>query len=451
MSKVTRILYTTTDQSERIEAMCSVASFIRADIWRRYGGLGTIGTTVSDIRKEINAKQLYTDLPIDGTVRAETIKDVLNDIYLAKESAKEKVRKDIHKRTNDKAERKRLYQQLKADDYLQDSFLHRRMRFHFKHGKSHTHNQFIVRSDKHSHSIVEGQLEIKLQLNKKSGGLLTLKTSSTGKNVQLNHSNLRVIVRNNKIEIHYVINKPMAKKPCGTQEIGVDKGYTECFADSNGGFHGNGFGQVMTAYSDQTKATGQARNKLRALAQHHEEKGHKEKAERIQVNNLGSIKISERRTRTRNQCRNMAYQSAHALVDQAKLIIAEDLSAPIASKHIWKNYNRRMSSWAKGILSRALTEVTAYRNAHLHLVNAAYTSQIDSMTQLLEGKRVGDKFYCANGDVLHADTNAALNILARFYDVEISRYMPYQQVREILLKRSIGGTDRQGLELHATL
>jgi hypothetical protein len=400
MSKVTRILIATTDQIQRIEAMCSAASFIRADIWRRYGGLGAIGTTVSDIRKEINAKQLYTHLPIDGTVRAETTKDVLNDIYLAKESAKEKVRKDIHKRTNDKAERKRLYQQLKSDDYLQDSFLHRRMRFHFKHGKSHTHNQFIVRSDKHSHSIVEGQLEIKLQLNKKSGGLLTLKTNSTGKNVQLDHSNLRVIVRNNKIEIHYVINKPTAKKPCGTQEIGVDKGYTECFADSKGGFHGNNFGQIMTAYSDQTKATGQARNKLRAVAQRHREKGNKEKAESIQANNLGTIKINERRTRTRNQCRDSAYQSAHALVDQAKLIIAEDLSTPIASKHIWKDYNRRMSSWAKGILSRALTEVTAYRNAHLYLVNAAYTSQIDSTTQLLEGKRVGDKFYRANGDVL---------------------------------------------------
>ncbi len=144
MSKVTRILYTTSDQSERIEAMCSVTGFIRADIWRRYGGLGTIGTTVGDIRKEINAKQLYTHLLIDGTVRAETIKDVLNDIYLAKASAKEKVRKDIYRRTNDKTKRKRLHQQLKSDDYLQDSFLHRRMRFHFKHGKSHT-NKGVTR------------------------------------------------------------------------------------------------------------------------------------------------------------------------------------------------------------------------------------------------------------------------------------------------------------------
>ena len=148
--------------------------------------------------------------------------------------------------------------------------------------------------------------------------------------------------------------------------------------------------------------------------------------------------------------KDRVYKSVHALVDQAEVIVAEDLSLPIAKQHNWKNYNRRMSNWAKGILSSALEEVTAHRNAFLHLVNAAYTSQMDSNTGLLEGKRVGDKFYCANGDVLQADTNAALNILARLYDVKITRYMPYQQVKEILLKRSIGGTDRQGLELHPT-
>ncbi len=50
----------------------------------------------------------------------------------------------------------------------------------------------------------------------------------------------------------------------------------------------------MTAYSDQTKVTGQARNKLRAVAQRYREKGNKEKAESIQANNLGTIKINER-------------------------------------------------------------------------------------------------------------------------------------------------------------
>jgi hypothetical protein len=38
--------------------------------------------------------------------------------------------------------------------------LHRQMRKHFRHGVSHTANQFIVRSDKQSSSVVDGRLVI---------------------------------------------------------------------------------------------------------------------------------------------------------------------------------------------------------------------------------------------------------------------------------------------------
>ena len=61
---------------------------------------------------------------------------------------------------------------------------------------------------------------------------------------------------------------------------------------------------------------------------------------------------------------------------------------------------------------------------------------MDSTTGLLQGKRVGDKFYRENGDVLQADHNAALNVLARLGDNEISRFTPYKEVRRILLARS---------------
>ena len=69
-------------------------------------------------------------------------------------------------------------------------------------------------------------------------------------------------------------------------------------------------------------------------------------------------------------------------------------------------------------------------------MSGAFTSQMDSTNGLLEGKRKGDKFYRANGDVLQADHNAALNVLARLDDREISRFTPYKEVRRILLSRS---------------
>jgi len=48
---------------------------------------------------------------------------------------------------------------------------------------------------------------------------------------------------------------------------------------------------------------------------------------------------------------------------------------------------------------------------------------------------VGDKFYHASGEVSHADTNAARNIKHRGDDTEITRYMPFIKVKEILLNR----------------
>lgn len=83
----------------------------------------------------------------------------------------------------------------------------------------------------------------------------------------------------------------------------------------------------------------------------------------------------------------------------------------------------------------AFLSVCTQRNARHILVNGAYTSQTDSASGLLEGKRKGDKFYRTNGDVLQADHNAALNVLARLNDSEIDRFTPHKEVRRILLSR----------------
>lgn len=94
-----------------------------------------------------------------------------------------------------------------------------------------------------------------------------------------------------------------------------------------------------------------------------------------------------------------------------------------------------MSGWAKGSLAEALTSVTKARGSCLRLVNCAYTSQMDSNTRRLEGRRVGDKFYHVNGDVSQADTNASVNIKHRGDDTEITLYTPYKEVKRILLCR----------------
>lgn len=444
--KVTRTLQSNVPNS--LAAICKTMGFVRADIWRRYGALGAVGKNADAIRKAITSANLYGALQVDGTIRAETTKDVVNDILTYKAAALLKVRQAVAARSKDNSERKRLYTLLKRDQWLTDNFLHRQVRKHFRHGVSHAANQFIVRSDKHSSEVVDGQLVITIRIAAKYGNNIRLVTTSSGKNVNLTGSNLRIIVKDDLTEIHYASDKPEGRV-CGDQIIGVDKGYTEAFTDSDGVAHGPTFGAVLTQYSDQTAATGKQRNKLHALEKKHRCAGRITKADNIKVNNLGRKKIDGRKARTQKKLRTIAFQSAHTMMDKAAVVVSEDLTSPIAKKQQWKRFNRKMSSWAKGTLAEALESVCTQRKARHVLVNAAYTSQMDSANGLLQGKRVGDKFYRENGDVLQADHNAALNVLARLDDSEISRFTPYREVRRILLARSPAQLSVKRLELGA--
>lgn len=56
-------------------------------------------------------------------------------------------------------------------------------------------------------------------------------------------------------------------------------------------------------------------------------------------------------------------------------------------------------------------------------------------------------FIVQTGDVLQADHNAALNVLARLDDQEIERFTPYLKVRQILLARSPAQLSVNRLEL----
>jgi len=244
------------------------------------------------------------------------------------------------------------------------------------------------------------------------------------------HGMLRLIIRDGVVEVHYLANNKKYES-CGTEVIGVDKGYSEVFADSEGDFHGEGFSKLLTPISNARTETNKKRNKLIQIAK----KSKPAKQARIIKNNLGLKKRNQQNRKIKQQIRSHCFKAVHTVVDKAKEIIVEDLTTPIPKKKNWKRFNRLMNDWTKGAITEALETVAKARGSRLHYVNAAYTSQMDSNTQLLEGKRVGDKFYHVNGEVEQADVNAACNIKQRLNDPEIQRYTPYQRVKQILLNR----------------
>jgi IS605 OrfB family transposase len=288
-------------------------------------------------------------------------------------------------------------------------------------GYNHTHNQINVRSDDYTVFTLRSQVWLKIpSLVKGKRIAIPLSTNLAPK------GNLRLILRNGKVEVHYAVEVTQTND-CGTQIIGVDKGFTEALTDSDGVHHGVNLGEVLSKESDRLKLKYQRRHKLKAIAK---------KKPHVQTHNLGRKKLDKQAIKHQSTVSTIVHTAVNAVVDKASVIIAEDLTSPISGKKFSKNVTRRLSAWTKGVIAQAIENVSRRRGSTVIHVNAAYTSQMDSRNGTLSGKRSGDKFYCADGVVLQADVNAARNVLARSQDPEISLWTPYQQVKSILLKRT---------------
>lgn len=429
MSKVTRIAYSKNLNQGKYEHLQGIAErlgLLRSEIWQRYGSIAGVGVTHRQVRDQRLAEGRQFDVP--ARLWKETLRDTMADIVMYREAAKVKVRRAIRQRSRDDAERKRMYTALKYDRWPNDPYLSRMMRRYCLHGHTKVRNQIVLDVQCYTAFSFKGQAWIDV-MSRDRGNRIAIPLNTD----RLPTGTLRLILRDGRIEVHYTVDAETAcsTKPCGKQTLGVDKGYTEAFTDSDGETHGAGLGQVLSAESDYLKVKYQRRNKLKAIAE-----AKPKKRDKIIRNNLGRQKMDRRRRKHTQRVRDIAFKAAHSIADKAAVVAAEDLTTPMAAKSYKKDQKRRLAGWVKGDLAEALTLVLQRRGSALRILNCAYTSQIDNRYGILLGSRNGDRFYCFDGVVLDADHNAALNILARLDDREIEQYTPYLEVRRILLERT---------------
>lgn len=426
MKKVTRIVKSKDLNKSKFCALLKQAHMLgklRKEIWQRFGSIGGVGMQHRVIRSQWVKTRDFAPLPAKAW--KETLRDVLDDISLYEAAAKAKVKEAIVKKISDKEERRALFKILRSNEWVKHPYLCRKMRQYKRHGKTTVDNQIILEDGVYRQfKGKSGNTWLKIP-SLIRGRMIVVPLNS---NIDLKGC-LRLILKDGIVNVHYTIPQKRFK-PCGCTVIGVDKGYSEAFADSEGNFYGLALGRVLTEGTDKRYKRGKARNKLYQIAQ---KKSHK--AKNIYKYNLGRKKLERQYEQQKKLIRNIAFEAAHAIVDKAAEVRTEDLTKPFASRQKWKKYNRIMSAWAKGSLSEALVSVTEARGSCLRVVNPAYTSQMDSLTGRLEGRRVGDKFYHVNGEVSHADTNAAANIKERADDPEIGLYTSYRDVKAILLGR----------------
>ena len=383
----------------------------------------------------LNAKNNETNFypkiidQIPARLWKETLRDTIGTINAYFEAGfKEAIR--ILYRKHGKQKAKELIKILKTD-YKTNKELHRLVRKLIPKGYSKTDN--IICLDQDCYSFLDDQTNIiqvmSLTKNKRLSIPLTTKYRPKG--------NFKIILKNDKCEFRVNFkyqSKVQIEKP--HEAIGVDKGYTEVFTDSTGERHGNDFGKLLTKKSDFLKEKYKNRNKLYAIMKKAKESGNFKKANNIKKNNLGNKKLNKQKEKANIELKEIIYKAAKTLAQKANIIAIEDLTFKTKSTK-FKNVNRRLSSWIKSTIDEAISKYCFIYGTKLVYVNAAYTSQGDSRYNCaLVGKRIGNSFIGFDEVVLDADINAALNILARLYDQEISLYTPPEKVKEILIKRA---------------
>lgn len=430
--KVTRIAYSkklNQGKFDRLQEIALRLGDLRTELWDRYGSIAGVTIDPTELRNQWVKEKRSFNVP--ARLWKETLRATLDDIATYREAAKVKVRKAIRCHTKDKEEQKRLYILLKSDRWLEDSYLRRMMRKYCKHGHTSVANQIILDSGCYTVFALSGKTWLSV-MSLARGQRIAIPLNTTFKPA----STLRLILRDGLVEVHYTIGVESGK-PAGKAIIGIDKGYTEVFTDSDGIKHGLGLGALLSKESDTLKKKYQKRNKLKAIA---------DKKPHVRLSNLGRKKLDARKEKHTANVRDLVYKAAHSVVDKANVVVSEDLTSVIPDKKKYgKHQSRRLSGWVKGVMSEALQSVTQRRSSTLSLVNAAYTSQMDSRYGALLGQRNGDTFYGFDRVVEDADTNAARNILARLDDKEITLFTPYKQVKAILLRRTLEVQQRLGL------
>ncbi|OQY54392.1 MAG: transposase [Candidatus Parabeggiatoa sp. nov. 2] len=429
--KVTRIIYSDNLNQAKYDALNEIAKrcgSIRTEVWRNYGSIGGLGARFRHVRDSWMANKHIKNLP--NTIWRVTLDNTLADIKANREAAKEQVMRHLFRNIDDKPKRQELVDKLKDDAlWIKDSYLRRLMRQYWKHGKNHTFNQIVLEPNSYKCFSHNGKNYIKV-----SGLVKGKRIAIPVKSNQAITGRIRLILREGQVEIHYTIDNT-DDRACGNKKIGIDKGYTEAFVDSEGEFYGKSLGEVLSKESDYLKKKYQRRNKIKAVFCKVEQKNPK-KAKRIRKHNLGRKKLNRRKQRHQASVKTIVFTAVNEVVDKAKTVVCEDLTKTFKSKSYGKNANRRLSGWVKGLMALAIDIVASRRGSRVVQVNAAYTSQICSQCGCF-GKRTGDKFHCAwgCGAGMQADLNAAFNVKARLDDKELHRWLPFKKVKQILLER----------------
>ena len=251
--------------------------------------------------------------------------------------------------------------------------------------------------------------------------------------------NIRIVwdSESQRVEVHQTHD--VQQKLYNTGEcVGLDKGYTEAIATSNGGFYGTNLGEILTKQTAKRHRKGKHRNRLHALRKKALARGDVRKARKLEKYNLGRKKQVQNIRRHQSNVSNEINRGLNEFFKKEEPfeLSVEKFGSRFKS-NLPRSVNRRLASWSRGKLDERLEFKALSRCSRYVQVSAAYTSQMCSCCGFVDSKnRNGDRFQCQNcGHVGHADTEAAMNILTRMDDSELASYVSKKQIKSVLVER----------------
>lgn len=257
------------------------------------------------------------------------------------------------------------------------------------------------------------------------------------KDKNIHKGNLRVIIKDDAIEVHKAKNINVKANKIGEEKvIGIDKGYRCLIATSDNKFYGEHLNDYLSVESERLNKINAERNRNWSLMKKYEEEGNIRKAENIKNFNLGRVKYNRNKLKFDSRVKSYINKELDRFIreDKPSEIIVEDLTFASNYKNYPANIKRKLSRWIKGYIEKRIEYKCELNSIARTTINPAYTSRVCHKCGEF-GDRNNEIFKCLNCGTFDADYNASNNIKLRKYDKEISLYTPYRKVKEILMKR----------------
>lgn len=273
-----------------------------------------------------------------------------------------------------------------------------------------------------------------------------------------------------RLEVHRAV-KAVAhniRKP--QKQLGMDKGLATLISCSSDQEYGANFSKLVGAEAERINDRNTNRNEYIQLAKELREeksvlqeklaKDYSAKTKkrirhrigslerqiaRLEEHHLGSKLYHRQHERKQHNMERVMNTSIRQMLvaEDPDVLVKEDLTftkekLPKASNRYEAKVRRKLSSWTKGRLDKRIEYLCGSLGIQTIDVNPAYTSQFCPRCGAHFSERKGahhETAVCPNCGEMNANTAAAVNILQRAGDKEITKYTPYKNVKLILEDR----------------